>query len=338
MMFSCPGLRPLLLITVTTLVGALGLARPVLSAAPNTREPHKIPVILDTDIGSDVDDAFALALILASPEVDLRGVTTVSGDTPTRALIAAHLLAAAGREDVPVASGAAPQPGQKLNHQSRYAASVPPPNLVKESAEDFLYQQLKSRPGELTLLTIGPLTNVARLLADHPDCKPWIKRIVLMGGSVHVGYRGRPPAEAEWNIKCDPRAAREVFASGVPLVVAPLDATTTVKLEEPLRRRLFQANTPLTRALHTLYELWGSPTPTLYDPVAASLCVTERFCRMEDLSLEVDDQGMTRPGSGRPNARVAVSIQGEEFLKWYVDRVASAQPAQSSHRPGFTGR
>ena len=82
-------------------------------------------------------------------------------------------------------------------------------------------------------MAVGPLTNIAGLLAKHPDCKPWIKRIVLMGGSVRVGYDGKPPAEAEWNIKLDIPAARTVFTSGVPLMVAPLDATATAKLEAP---------------------------------------------------------------------------------------------------------
>ena len=81
--------------------------------------------------------------------------------------------------------------------------------------------------------------------------------------------KGKPPPEREWNILCDPRAARAVFTSGVPLVVAPLDATATLKLEEPLRRKLFHAGTRPADQLQTLYRLWGQPTPTLYDPVAA---------------------------------------------------------------------
>ncbi len=146
----------------------------------------------------------------------------------------------------------------------------------------------------------------------------------MMGGSVRAGYKGRAPAEPEWNIKCDIAAAKTVFAAGVPLVVAPLDATTMLKLEEPLRRRLFQAETPLTRQVQALYRLWGATTPTLYDPVAVMLCFDERFCTMEDLRLEVDDKGMTRIVKGTANARAATAIRGADFLKWYVDRVASA--------------
>src|SRR5262249_6678226 len=152
-----------------------------------------------------------------------------------------------------------------------------------------------------------PLTNVAELPTRHPDCKPWIKRIVLMGGSVRVGYNDRPPPDDEWNIKSDVAAARTVFTSGVPLLVAPLDATTSVKLDPALRKRISDADTPLTRPLDTLYRLWGKPTPTLFDPVAVALCFDEQWCKIEERRLEVDDKGYTRVREGKPNARVALS-------------------------------
>jgi inosine-uridine nucleoside N-ribohydrolase len=288
-----------------------------------------IPILLDTDIGSDIDDAFALALILASPELDLRGVATVGTEPQTRARIACRLLTAAGRHEIPVAAGENPQPKEEIEKQGRYVQSPDAPGdrvaqPVKESAVEFLYQQLKARPGELTIVAIGPLTNVARLFREHPDCKPWVKRLVLMAGSVRVGYKGKAPPEPEWNIKCDIPAAKAVFASGVPLVVAPLDATTMLQLKEPLRRRLFDARTMLTDPLSQLYKLWEQPTPTLYDPVAVTLCFDERYCTMEEMRLAVDDKGMTAIVEGKANTRVATAIRGGDFLAWYVDRVASA--------------
>ncbi len=151
-------------------LGAALLSSSALTADKPKSEEKAIPIILDTDIGTDVDDAFALALILASPELDLRGVTTVGRDPQTRARMVCRFLTAMKQGDIPVAAGAAPQPDEEIEKQGRYAnpagdrrrASQP----VKESAVEFLYQQLKARQGELTLLTIGPLTNIARYSAS----------------------------------------------------------------------------------------------------------------------------------------------------------------------------
>jgi purine nucleosidase len=313
----------------TAAVGAALLSSISLTAEEPEVKKKTIPILLDTDIGTDVDDAFALALILASPELEPCGITTVGSEPRTRALIVCRFLTAVGRNNIPVAAGAAPQPAEEIEKQGRYANSGDDrrPRMaqpVKETAVEFLYQRLKERHGELTLLAIGPLTNIARMLREHPDCKPWIRRIVLMAGSVRVGYKGKAPPETEWNIRCDIPAAQAVFASGIPLVVAPLDATTMLKLEETLRQRLFRAATPMTEQVRMLYELWGERTPTLYDPVAVALCFEERFCTMEELRLEVNAKGQTSIAKGTANARVATAIQREDFLKWYVDRLISA--------------
>jgi inosine-uridine nucleoside N-ribohydrolase len=316
-----------LLIRIALAVGLLPWPALAGAAEPS---PARVPILLDTDIGTEIDDAFALGLTLASPEIDLVGVTTVGGDTETRAWIVCRFLTAVGRREIPVAWGRAPQPVEPIEGQIQYRRhpavifnrTVRP---VKESAVEFLYARLKARPGERTLVAVGPLTNIARLLTEHPDCKPWIKRIVVMGGAVRRGYQGRPPGEAEWNLKTDIRAAQTVFAAGIPLTVAPLDATATLKLEAPLRRRLFAACTPLTYQLQALYQLWDKPTPTLFDPVAVALCCTEQFFTLEDLRLEVDDQGFTRIAKGKPNARVATAVKREEFLTWYVNGVAAGR-------------
>jgi inosine-uridine nucleoside N-ribohydrolase len=295
----------------------------LLFATEASAEPAKVPILLDTDIGTDVDDAFALALALASAEVDLRGVTTSGSDANTRALMVCRLLTAVGRRDIPVAAGRPPQPVREIRGQFQYAhhpavifnRTAKP---VKESAVEFLYSRLKAEPETLTLLATGPLTNIARLLTDHPDCKPWIKRVILRGGSTRT----------------DSKAAQAVFAAGLPLVVALDDATAGLKLEEPLRQRLFKTGTALTYQLQALYQLWDQPTPILRDPVAVALCFDERHCKMEDLALEVDDHGDMHIGKGKPNARVATSIRGEEFLKWYVDRVASFGKPVPPRPPG----
>lgn len=317
---------------VLILLIALFASLPACAAEPRN-DRKAIPLLLDTDIGTDIDDAFALALILTSPELELRGVTTVGSDADVRALMVCRMLTAAGRREVPVAAGAKPQPSEEIKGIEKYRnhpADAAKPR--KETAVEFLYQKLRERRGELTIVAIGPLTNLARLFREHPDCQLWIKRIVLMGGSVRVGYSGKAPPELEWNIKCDIKAAKTVFSSGVPLLVAPLDATTMLKMEEPLRRRFFAAKTPLTDRVHAIYKLWGAKTPVLYDPVAVALCFDEHFCTLEKLRLEVDDKGVTRILKGEANARVATSIRAEEFLRWYVDRVARRKQSGSGAR------
>lgn len=286
------------------------------------RAPPKIPILLDTDVGDDIDDALALGLILSSPELELRGVTTVFNDAHTRALLLCRLLHAVGRDDIPVASGRPPRKTPDSRGQLQYGLR---PGFrkrpVKENAVEFLYGKLKAEPGKLTLVAIGPLTNIAELLAKHPDCKPWIKRLVLMGGAVRVGYKSKPPADVEWNIKCDIPAARAVFRSGVPLVVAPLDATANLQLTGKQRDAVFGAGTPLSNQLRVLFQLWGQPTPTLFDPAAVALCIGERWFKMEGLHLDVDDRGITRIGKGKPNARVATSVRRDDFLKWFTARL-----------------
>jgi purine nucleosidase len=293
----------------------------------------KIPILLDFDIGDDIDDAFALATVLASPELDLRGVTTVGEDSYKRAQMACRFLTALGSGKIAVAAGLPEKTTKPLpywqvqygNHASVYFRDAKP---AKEKAPAFLYKQLKASPGELTIVAVGPLTNIAELLTRYPDCKPMIKRIVLMGGSVRRGYDDGSKPQAEYNIAADVKAAQIVFRAGVPLVVAPLDSTAMLKLDAKRQKRLFDAGSLLTLSVQALVQLWQEKNePILYDPVAVTLVYTEKFCTMENLALEVDDKGFTKiVKDAKPNARVATAIKQDEFLDWLVDRLAGAYP------------
>src|SRR5579883_372352 len=187
-----------------------------------------IPILLDTDIGTDIDDAFALALIVRSPELELLGVTTVSGDTHARARLAAKLLWESGLRTIPVVAG---EPGRPLPiEQTRWADGFKSPQLRQGSAVDFLDSTLRHRQGKTTIVAIGPLTNIAALLQKDPSITSKISRIVMMGGSIHHGYGDDPSPVAEYNIASDPAAAQKVFTAGVSILMVPLDVTAMLQL------------------------------------------------------------------------------------------------------------
>lgn len=299
----------------------LGLGERVPPAGGQRQPLSKIPILLDTDIGTDIDDAFALALILRSPELDLLGVTTVSGDTHARARLAAKMLSVAGRTDVPVAAG---EPGRPLQiDQTRWAEGFTSPQMIGEKAADFLRAELERRPGEITLVSIGPLTNVAALLRQEPAVGRKIKQIVMMGGSIAHGYGQDPTPAAEYNIAADPEAAQVVFASGILILMAPLDVTAMLQLNAGDRHRIFTRLTPLTNALTLLYHLWNGNTPTLFDPMAVGLLIDPSLCETRQLAIEVDSKGFTHVQQGKlPNATVALRTNPPKFFGFYLSRVA----------------
>lgn len=289
-----------------------------LHAAP---APKPVPVLLDTDIGSDIDDAFAVALILHSPELDLRAVTTVSGDTEARARIVAKMLWVDGRRNIPVAAGV---PGGKLDiAQARWADGFTSPSLLKEPAVDLMRSTIDREPGKIVLVAIGPLTNVAALLHHYPGEKKKIREIVLMGGSIARGYDPGSGPTAEYNIAADAPAAQVVFSSGIPILMAPLDVTARLQLDEAHRQIIFAKGNPLSDTLQALYKLWAQPTPTLHDPMAVGLFLDPQLCTTRHLAIRVDDKGMTRVEEGKPaNAVVAVETDPVRFIAFYVRRVA----------------
>ncbi len=289
-------------------------------------DEEKIPVIIDTDIGSAIDDAFALGLALASPELEIRGITTVGGSAEDRAWLVCRLLTHLDRRDILVGFGRAPQPDYGLDWEIQYRRhpavvwnrTVKP---AKESAVELLFQQLKADPGNVTIVALGPLTNIAELLEKHPDAKPWIKRIVFSGGSFRVGYNRMKPAVAEWNVRSDVKAVRTVIESGVPLVFVPLDATAGLELNQDQLDRVFAAHTPLSYQLQALYQLWEGDSPVLFDALAVALSADERLCKTEGAPVTVDEQGITRAGAGTATTRIALKTR-DGFLDWCVDRIA----------------
>lgn len=300
------------------------LALVFLSVVGRAAEP--IPVILDTDIGGDIDDAYALAQVLHSPELNLLGVTTVAGDTVARARLAAKLLVVAGRPEIPVYAGTSTAP--QYIAQTEWAKDFTSPALHLNGGVEFLREQVKAHPGKITLIAIGELTNIAALLDAEPGIGAKIKAIALMGGSVRRGYAPGSAPEPEWNIKSNIAAARTVFTSGVPLLIAPLDSTADLKLTPEWRVKIFARGTPLNDALASLdfiwlhTNTWKGDMPTLFDELAVALVATPDLVPLTPLHLEIADDGLTREIADRaPNARVALTSKPAAFLEYFTGRL-----------------
>ena len=302
------------------------------------------PIILDCDPGHD--DAVAILLALGSPELELVGVTTVSGNQTLEKTTANALrvLDLAGRDDIPVHAGA-DRPLVRDRFVADYVhgetgmdgPDLPPPSRrpAQARAVEFLADQIRKRDGRLTLVPVGPLTNIALLLAIAPDARP--ERIVLMGGA--VGEGNRTPA-AEFNIWADPEAARRVFESGIDLTMIGLDVTHqaliadahTAELRRGGRAGRFVAELMdfYSRFHRTRYpELDGSP---MHDPVAVAHVAIPGLVDVRDAHLSVDcgwDAGRGRTNvdwrgrGGLPNGKVAVGIDGERFARLVIERVTS---------------
>jgi inosine-uridine nucleoside N-ribohydrolase len=285
-------------------------------------------VIIDTDIGDDVDDAFAVALALRSPELEILGITTTFGDTETRAKLLDRMLGELGRQDIPVAMGT-PTHATNVFTQRRYAEGGHFARASHPGAVDFILDHIRRYPGQVTLIAIGPLMNVGALIDKEPQTFRKLRRVVLMGGSIYRGYGdfeylpARRP-QPEWNILSDIPSARKLFASEVPVYVMPLDSTQ-LQLDEVKREILFRSGTPLTDALTLLYHEWGAQTPTLYDVMTVAYILDSRICPVQPFHIRVDDQGSTLVDSGTANAQVCLHSDSDEFFRLYMGRVAKPE-------------
>ena len=284
------------------------------------------PVIFDTDIGTDIDDAYALAALMQRPELRVLGITTVSGDAVARARLAAKLLHVAGGKWTKVPVYAGTSGSTQYMKQVEWADGFTSPSLHNSGGVDFMRRQIDAQPGEITLIAVGELTNIAALLKSEPGIGGKIRSISLMGGSIYRGYAPGSKPEPEWNIKSNAKAAQVVFESGVPLLVAPLDSTADLKLSPEMRVELFARGVPLNDALAALNSIWRhtntwkGENPTLFDVLAVELVEPRRPYELKALHIDVEADGLTRvaPG-GAANAQVALKVDGDAFMKAFVD-------------------
>ncbi len=289
---------------------------------------QKQKVILDCDLGSDIDDAFALALVVTSPEFEVLGIVMDHGFTSKRAQIACRMLYEIGREDIPVVVGrqtpevAGGEKKEPAYHpQFHWGEGFDKVKPIKQSAADFIIEKLRQYPNEIILFTTGPVPNMADIIDKDPQALKLAKRIYSMFGSFYLGYGSDPVPDAEWNVRADVEAAKKFAASGAPIVYAGLDITTFVTLEEKERLKLLMRQSPLTNALCGLYSLWGLETPVLYDVVAVGMALWPDLFTTRDAFVRVTDGGYTViDESKKPNCKVGMSIKKKEFIDRIMKR------------------
>jgi len=265
---------------------------------------HPIPVVLDTDIGSDIDDTWALAMLLKSPELDLKLVVSASGNTTYRAQIVAKLLQLAGRTDVPIGIGI--HQSDDTGPQAPWVEDYPLskyPGTVYPDGVGALVETLMAWPEPGTLICIGPATNIAAALAREPRIAEKA-RFVGMHGSVRLGYDGSTEIAAEYNVRADPLACRAAFNAPWPVTITPLDTCGLVTLQGENYARLRDCSDPLVRAVIENYRIWAKlvswtqinaeiRSSILFDTVAVYLAWAEELLEIEELGIRVTDDGYT---------------------------------------------
>jgi purine nucleosidase len=284
-------------------------------------------ILLDTDLGDDIDDAYALVFALLHPNIELVGVTTVWGDTGARARMARHLLDLWGYGYVPVYAGVGkPILGSAQVDVSQAQLAMTPPNVAAAStvhAVDAIRNTYAQAGSDIALVTIGPLMNLGLALAVDPSLAERIPHVYVMGGNV-------AEAEPEWNIRCDPIASAVVLRSGVPLTLVPfnvtqqtwLDADHIAALEavpsEPMRWLM-----QLTQAWHADKTYW----PVLHDPLTVAIAADNALVRTERVALDVIDPGTTVVVPDRePTVTVATEVDGRGFARLFAHMLVETQP------------
>ena len=295
----------------------------------------KVRLLLDTDIGSDIDDAVALAYLLSQPRCELVGITTVTGEPARRAELASAICTHVGRGDIPIWPGAAEamliDTPQRQVPQGRALGDWPRrTQFAPGEGVEFMRRTIRANPGELTLLGIGPLTNIATLFATDPEIPALLKQLVLMCGRF-LGETGRTP---EWNAKCDPHAAAIVYGAGPRRrgrrhISFGLDVTTQCRLAADECRRRFTAKVlgPVRDFAEVFFE--NNDAITFHDPLAAACIFAPDICQYRHgevrVSLAETDAGATSfiETQDDPAHTVAEQVNPRAFFDHYFDVVNS---------------
>lgn len=288
-------------------------------------------IILDTDIGDDIDDALALAFAIMSGKIDILGMTTVFRNAEQRAELACCLLEALGRTDIPVYAGIGKTLLQSIPDWEQVAADHRPRQmevLKKQqpaiqpnpgNAVDFIINTVMASEGDITLVPIGPFTNIAAAFTMEPRLAHKTQ-IVMMGGATD---RVRP----EWNALCDPEATRIVFGTGAPITMVGLDVTTKCVMSYEQVKTIGAVDRPINQICFELIHLWGGdnpePRPTLHDPLAVATLIDPTLCETHEMRIDVETganhlRGATVPVTGEPNTAVCTSVDATRFMNYFV--------------------
>jgi inosine-uridine nucleoside N-ribohydrolase len=294
----------------------------VSSCFPNNKSPSsrrkKMPVIFDTDIGDDIDDTWALAFLVQSPELDFKLVTTAVRNTSSKAKIVAKFLETIGRTDIPVGIGV--QHNKSSHRQNAwikdYKLSSYPGTIHQDGVQALIDTIMKS-PQPITVIAVGPLPNIAAALQREPRIAEKAK-FIGMHGSIRRGYGGNPKPSAEYNVRAYAREAQKVFTAGWNMTITPLDTCGIVQLKGRKYQKVLKRNSPLTRALIENYRAWqkagvsnrqkdlsedevnkrvdnkvNTSSTTLFDTVGIYLAISTKLVQMEKLRIRVTDDGYT---------------------------------------------
>ena len=336
----------------------LGAAFALASTGPLAAEPSRHKVIFDTDfVMPPADDGMALILALHSPELEILGVSTVAGnESMEKATVdALRLLEIAGRTGIPVYKGAnMPLLHEKSDFATRVHGrwwsdeppSAPPGGFAQKKAEpgsamDFIVRTVMARPGEVSIIALGPLTNVAMALRQEPGLAERIKEIVIMGGAVASlpDGAGNITPNAEFNFWVDPEAAKIVLRSGIPrIVLSPLNVSRKTALTKAWYEKMVATQTPLTSLLKETVGPSFAQDPgrrmLMYDQVAVGSLIDPTLTKTVDLYVDVDatrglDYGTSiggeEPWPGAEGARkmaVQYDVDWERFITLFVERVS----------------
>lgn len=295
------------------------------------------PVILDTDIGDDIDDTWALGLLLKSPELDLKLVVGDYGKSAYRAKIIAKFLQTAGRTDVGVGMGVrqnADEVGPQIDWVKDYDLKSYP-GKVHEDGVQALIDTILASPQRITLIAIGPLPNIAEALKREPRIAEKAD-FVGMHGSVRKGYDGSSAISPEWNVKADAKSCAAAFQAPWNMTITPLDTCGVITLDGERYARVRDSKDVIASAIVANYRIWSKVqdkkndaaehhSSVLFDTVAVYLATCQDLCKMEKLGIRVTDDGFTRIDPAAKQVQVATEWKNlDAYRDFLVKRLTGA--------------